>query len=112
VQGRVGEEAGDPLMIAIAESAIDIMSYYQLNPADGLYVSIGGAMSPEQKEQLTVLLTRYPSAVVIIATDKDIEGEKCADFIRAVRPDADRAEPPIGKDWNDTLNQRQAVLAR
>ncbi len=99
-------------MIAIAESAIDIMSYYQLHPADGLYVSIGGAMSPEQQEQLTVLLTRFPSAVVIIAADKDKVGEKYADFIRAVRPDADRAEPPTGKDWNDVLNQRQSELTR
>ncbi len=109
---RVGEQEGVLPMIAIAESGIDIMSYYQLNPADGLYVSIGGAMSQEQKEQLAALLTRFPSAVVIIATDKDKDGEKYADFIRSVRLDADRAEPPIGKDWNDTLNQRQAVLAR
>jgi Toprim-like/Protein of unknown function (DUF3991) len=109
---RVGEQAGDPLMIAIAEIAIDIMSYYQLHPADGLYVSIGGAMSPEQQAQLAALLTRHPQAVVIIATDKDKDGEKYADFIRTVRPDADRAEPPIGKDWNDSLMQRQAVLAR
>ncbi len=107
---RVGEQEGEPPVIAIAESAIDIMSYYQLHPADGLYVSIGGAMSPEQKEQLTALLTRFPSAVVIIATDKDIDGEKYAEFIRSVRPDADRAEPPIGKDWNDALNHRQARL--
>jgi len=109
---RVGEQEGDPQAIAIAESAIDIMSYYQLHPADGLYVSIGGTMSPEQKEQLATLLTSYPSAVVIIATDKDKDGERYADFIRAVQPDAERAEPPIGKDWNDSVMQRQSELAR
>lgn len=88
------------------------MSYYHHHPADRLYVSIDGAMSPEQQEQLVALLTRFPSAVVIIATDKDIDGEKYADFIRSVRPDADRAESHLGKDWNDVLNQRQVVLVR
>src|SRR5260370_12352032 len=68
---RVGEQAGDSPMIAIAESVIGIMSYCQLHPADGLYVSIGGAMSPEQQEQLTPMLTRHPHAVVIIPTDKN-----------------------------------------
>ena len=107
MQGR-GAPEEPPAVLVVTEGAIDTMSYYQLNPADGLYVSVAGGMSPEQQEQLTELLTRYPQARVIIATDKDKEGEKYADFIRSVRPDAERAEPPIGKDWNDSLNQRLA----
>jgi DNA primase len=107
---RVGEEhpGEPPAVLVVTEGAIDAMSYYQLHPADGLYVSIAGNMSPEQREQLSELLTRYPQTSVIIATDKDKDGEKYADFIRSIRPDAERAEPPVGKDWNDSLNQRPA----
>jgi hypothetical protein len=96
-----------PLLV-FTESAIDTMSYYQLHPRPGFYLSIGGNMSPEQQELLTWVLNRYPQASIIIATDKDKDGELYADFIRSVRPDAVRAEPPMGKDWNDSLNQRQA----
>ena len=39
---------------------------------------------------------------------KDKDAEKYADFIRSVRPDATRAVSPVGKDWNDVLNQQQA----
>lgn len=95
-----------PALIAIAEAAIDVMSFYQMNPAAGLYISIAGTMSPEQRGQLTELLASNPQARVLIATDKDKQGEAYADFIRSVRPDAERAAPPIGKDWNDSLNQR------
>lgn len=101
------QKEATPLLV-FTESAIDAMSYYQLHPRPGFYLSIAGNMSPEQQELLTWVLNRYPQANIVIATDKDRDGEKYADFIRSVRPDAVRAEPPIGKDWNDALNQRQA----
>ena len=97
-----------PAALIVTEAAIDAMSYYQLNPANGLYVSFAGGLSPEQKSQLSELLTSNPQAAVIIATDNDKEGEAYADFIRSIRQDAQRAAPTIGKDWNDTLNTRQA----
>jgi Protein of unknown function (DUF3991) len=39
-----------PPVIVVAEGAIDALSYYQLNPSDGLYISFAGGLSPEQKQ--------------------------------------------------------------
>ena len=98
---RVGEEP--PPNIIIAESAIDAMSYYQENQTPGLYISFGGGLSPKQKKLLEDTLTRYPAATVLIATDADAKGEEYAAIIRAMRPDAQRRPPTMGKDWNDTV---------
>ncbi len=101
-----------PPLIVIAESAIDVMSYYQLHPAPGLYASFAGTLSPEQRSQFAELLTANPQARIIIATDKDKQGELYADFIRSIRPDAERAEPLTGKDWNDALKDRSPLRER
>src|SRR5436190_2890180 len=91
-----------PLLV-VTESAIDAMSYYQLNPEPGFYLSFAGSMSPEQHDLLEYALNRYRDARIIAATDGDPQGGKFAELICAIRPDATRAVPPIGKDWNDTL---------
>lgn len=101
------QKEATPLVI-VTESAIDTLSYYQLHPRPGFYLSFGGSMSPEQNELLKYVLNRYPVAQIVAATDNDEQGEKFAEVIRSIRPDAVRATPPIGKDWNDTLNRRQA----
>lgn len=96
-----------PLLV-IAESAIDAISYYQLNPGPGFYLSFAGSLSAEQHNLLKYALNRYPDARVIAATDCDRQGEKFANIICSIRPDTIRAIPPIGKDWNDTLRARAA----
>lgn len=95
-------EGASPLLV-VTESAIDAMSYYQLNPGPGFYLSFAGSMSPEQYDLLEYALHRYRDARIVAATDSDREGEKFAEIIRTIRPDAVRAVAPTGKDWNDTL---------
>jgi hypothetical protein len=93
-----------PPRVVIAESALDALSFWQMNPAPALLLSLGGAYSPEQEELLRHVLTKYPAAEVVTATDNDEQGDKYAAKIAAMRPDAIRARPPA-KDWNDALKQ-------
>ena len=104
--------------IIIAESAIDAMSCYQLNPSDGIFISIAGGLNPKQPELLRRTLAKYPHARIFIATDNDLptkdhpkpEGEHYYEVIRALCPStatAIRAIPPEPyKDWNDYLMKR------
>jgi hypothetical protein len=101
--GFLSQKALSPLLV-LTESAIDVMSYYQLNPNPGFYLSFAGSMSLEQHGLLKYVLNRYTDAQIIAATDSDPQGEMFADMICSIRPDATRAIPPIGKDWNDALN--------
>jgi hypothetical protein len=94
----------DPPRVVIAESALDALSFWQLNPAPALLLSLGGAYSPEQAELLWHVLTKYPSAEVLTATDDDAQGDHYAAQIQELRPDAIRARPPA-KDWNEALKQ-------
>ena len=106
---KVGYPQKEPSpLVIVTESAIDAMSYYQLHPQPGFYLSFAGSMSPEQHELLKYVLNRYQAARIVAATDNDPQGEKFAEVIRSIRPDAERAASPVGKDWNDALNQRQA----
>jgi hypothetical protein len=101
---KIGSPQKAPLpLLVLTESAIDAMSYYQLDPSPGFYLSFAGSMSPEQYNLLEYVLNRYADARIVAATDGDPQGEKFAEIICAIRPDAIRAAPPIGKDWNDTL---------
>jgi DNA primase len=92
-----------PARLILAESALDAMSYHQLNPDAALVLSFGGGLSPEQETLLRYVLTQYQTAKVITATDADAGGDRYAALIEAIRPDAVRAQPPTGKDWNDAL---------
>jgi hypothetical protein len=96
----------EPPCLVIAESAIDVLSYYQQNLSPALLLSFGGGLSPEQEELLGQVLTKYPAARIVTATDNDEQGEVFAATITAIRPDAARAKPPIGKDWNDVIKPR------
>jgi hypothetical protein len=103
--GFLPQKTLSPLLI-LTESAIDAMSYYQLDPSPGFYLSFAGSMSLEQHDLLKYVLNRYTDARIVAATDSDPQGEKFADMILTIRPDATRVIPPIGKDWNDTLNHQ------
>jgi hypothetical protein len=96
-----------PDTIVIAESAIDAMSYYQLRPGNGLYLSFAGSMSQDQERLLNRIVSRYQESNVIIATDRDQKGNEYAEIIHRMRHDAVRATPPIGKDWNETLQNHE-----
>ena len=101
---RAGMPAeASPSRLIVAESAIDAMSYWQHDPAPALVLSFGGELSPEQPELLRHVLAKYPAAEIVTATDADAQGDGYAARIEAVRPDAVRARPPTGKDWNEAL---------
>ncbi len=104
---KVGVLADTPLLV-VAESAIDALSYYQLKPQPGFYLSFAGGISRSQQELLIWVLCRYPDARVIIATDNDDQGKRYAEWLGSVRVGAEYAYPSIGKDWNDVLNNRPA----
>ena len=93
----------NPPRLVVAESAIDAMSYHQHDPAPALVLSFGGELSPEQGELLRHVLTKYPTAEIVTATDNDAQGEAYAALIEEARPDAVRARTPTGKDWNDAI---------
>jgi len=73
------------------------------DPRPALVLSFAGSLSPEQRELLAHVLTKHPAAEVITATDNDAQGEEFAAMVEASRPDARRAKPPKGKDWNDAI---------
>ena len=101
----------DPPRLILAESALDAMSYHQHDPRPALVLSFGGRLSPAQVELLARVLTKYPAAEIVTATDADEQGDSYAATVAAIRPDTVRARPPTGKDWNDTIN-RPAPVSR
>jgi hypothetical protein len=104
---KVGDPGKTPVIV-LTESAIDAMSYYQMKPQPGYYLSFAGGISRGQIPLLMWVVNR--KAKVIIATDNDCQGEEYAAQICQIRADAERDRPVIGKDWNDTLNNRPARL--
>jgi hypothetical protein len=94
----------DPPRLVVTESAIDVLSFHQIDPAPALLLSFAGSLSPDQRELLRRVLTKYPAAEVLAATDADDQGDEFAALIQSLRPDARRVRPPAkGKDWNDAI---------
>jgi hypothetical protein len=113
VQGRkdkgtfsVGNKA-NPEIIAIVESAIDAISYYQCHPKDSLLViSTDGAGKP-----FMPLIEKYPSAEIVLAQDDDEAGDRMAKlqmdlFLPSGRV-CRRERPKFGKDWNDFVTEQK-----
>lgn len=93
----------EPPRLVLAESAIDALSFHQVDSAPALLLSFGGGMSPDQEALLAHILMKYPAAAVLAATDADEQGEEYAAIIAAIRPDTIRAKPSKGNDWNDVI---------
>lgn len=99
--------------LVIAEAAIDALSYHAIRrPVQTRYISIGGAMNPEQPALIRAAISRLPAGGrVIIATDNDEGGDRLADQIMAIAEATERADmhvitdrpPTRGQDWNDVL---------
>ena len=105
---RVGITPDEPPpRLVVAESAIDAMSYHQANPHPALVLSFAGSLSPEQKILLAQTLTQHQAAKIVTATDNDVQGEEFAALVETSRPDAIRARPPTGKDWNDEIRPKR-----
>jgi len=96
---------GSAPRIVIVESAIDALSHAQITgDRQAAYISIGGQPSPEQWAVIETLAANAEKAGValVVATDADAAGDKIAQQIVAIAPNAHR-ERPHGKDWNAQL---------
>lgn len=97
--------------LVIAESAIDALSYHQVNPHPKTrYVSFAGGLNPEQPALLERAISWMPAgSMIVAATDKDKDGQDFATRISELctcQPHVhyERHVPQLGaKDWNDHL---------
>jgi hypothetical protein len=103
--------------LVLAESAIDALSYATLFPDQAArYASIGGKMTPKQKELIRSAAAVMPGpAVVIAAVDADTAGTEIAGVIETAVRLTGRSDlrfeqhSPEGnkhKDWNEVLKSR------
>jgi hypothetical protein len=109
------QEKPDDKVLIFCESAIDALSYAVLFPDERTrYASIGGQISPQQRELMRAAAARMPpTAKIVAATDADAQGAKLADSIREAVEVTGRDDlvfvfhqPDGFKDWNDQLRNR------
>jgi hypothetical protein len=108
--------AGDTRLVLV-ESAIDALSYHQLNPRpDTRYMSIGGAISPHQRELLEQAIAKMPAgATVVLAFDNDKAGQDLCTSVQQLagsRCKVVREVPVHGKDWNELLKVKERDYIR
>lgn len=96
--------------LVITESAIDALSYHQVNPHPKTrYASLGGAQSPRQTALLESAISWMPAgSAIVAATDNDKAGHTLAKSIAELcskhsHVNFERHAPKLGKDWNDHL---------
>lgn len=106
--------AREPQAVAVVESAIDAISYYQLHPTHTV-VATGGGCSDEALVA-AARIAHQAGLPLLAAFDRDATGEKytirlarCAGFVGGPDATAPTREMPKGKDWNEDL---QAMAAR
>jgi hypothetical protein len=107
--------------LAIAESAIDALSYAALHPDQhARYASIGGAMNPGQPALIRAAIEKMgQGAKIILAMDNDAAGRALAERIEALARETGRSDLSIvrhlpegeGMDWNDCLKARASPCA-
>jgi hypothetical protein len=111
----LSNEEPDDNRLIFCESAIDALSHAVLFPDDRTrYASIGGQLSPQQRELMRAAAAGLPpNAKVVAATDADAQGGKLADSIREAVQVTGRDDlvfvfhqPDGFKDWNDQLRSR------
>jgi hypothetical protein len=101
--------------LVLVESAIDALSFHQLRPEPHTgYASTAGSLSAHQRALLAETLGALPpGAVVILAFDADLGGERLADQVRELGgAEFVRVRSPIGKDWNDCLKKPERDYIR
>lgn len=105
-------KVGD-IVLVIAESGIDALSYAALHPDENArYASTGGAMNANQPALIRSAIGKMQQGSrIVIATDNDAGGRELAEQIEAIARESDRADLQIvqdlpegeGNDWNDCL---------
>jgi hypothetical protein len=108
------EQPNDSSLV-LCEAAIDALSHAVLFPDERTrYASIGGQVSPGQRELMRAAAAGMPpNGKIIAAMDADAEGGKLADILRQAVEFTGRDDlffvihQPAGfKDWNDQLRNR------
>lgn len=108
--------------LVITESAIDALSYHQVNPHPKTrYASTAGAQSRQQPDLIDRAISWMPAGgVIVAATDNDAAGQKYAKTIAELcakhsHVSFERHAPALGKDWNEhlqTLRRQHRDLVR
>lgn len=99
------DTAEKPRRLVLCESAIDAMSYAELNPGAARVVSTGGAKPHCPSAVLsTIRAGRWDEVVVAYDNDRTGRemGQRLAEELRAAGASV-TVEAPEGKDWNDDL---------
>ena len=103
--------------LVIAESAIDALSYAEVNPHPKTrYSSFAGGLNAKQPDIIERAISWMPAgSAVIAATDRDAQGDKFAKRIADLcaahcNVRFDRHVPTLGeKDWNDHLRELRGL---
>lgn len=112
----VSNARGGDTKLVLAEAVIDVFSYHQLHRDDhASYASTGGSFGGPQAHFIARAIANMgPATTVVIATDNDDAGEKLAVKIGDLAGSATvvRHRSPVGKDWNDCLQDREEEYIR
>lgn len=110
--------------VVITESALDALSHAEIqrmkktDQQSNAYVSLGGSMSPEQKELIASMLEKMhdKGQELALGTDRDAAGQAFNEQLRGLLPRGMEAalEAPTAntKDWNESLRSFQQTQDR
>jgi hypothetical protein len=104
--------------LAVTESAIDAMSFAELNPEfEGLIISTAGTLAHKQIAAFEKLINRHIKLHVYLGQDADIAGNHQAGVLQRIVESTGlmvaRLKPKIGKDWNEQLvNVKQQTILK
>lgn len=100
--------------LVLCESAIDAMSFYELDRDENTrFISTGGAR-PTCPEAVLPGISAGKWDEVVIAYDNDQVGEKFGDALEAELSAAGAhvsRRRPVGKDWNDDLKALKGIIS-
>jgi hypothetical protein len=105
----------DDTRLVLVESAIDAISFHQLHHAPrASYASTAGTLSEHQRELLAGTLRALPAGTTVdLAFDRDPAGDALAAQVRALGGASfSRVTTPLGKDWNECLQEREREYLR
>lgn len=110
--------------LVLVAGPCDALAYHQLNPSDTTrYVSVNtvsmwgpaGEMTRDQRNALGLALAAMPErSSVVAAFDLNSLGRARMDEVQRLAPGVamERALPPIGRSWSETLERRERDFIR
>ncbi len=112
VRGRKGlfvVKQKDAVKTVFVESSIEALSYLDLHPVERVKV----VSTTGSADIAAAMKERLPGLPVVAAFNSDNAGERMAQKLRDVAPDAARERPALGcKDWNDQLRLERNPTAK